>query len=59
MTLNVYDVLGRRVRTLLAERMTAGPHQVLFDAGDLPSGSYLYTLEADRVTRSGKMVMVK
>ncbi len=58
-TLNVYDVLGRRVRTLLAERMTAGPHQVLFDAGDLPSGSYLYTLEADRVTRSGKMVMVK
>ena len=50
-TLAVYDVAGRRVRTLVRERQAAGPHEVEWDGCDgagrpLPSGLYLYRIEA-------------
>ncbi len=46
-TLKVYDVTGKEVRTLLTGASKAsGSHQVSFDATGLPSGSYMYQLEA-------------
>ncbi len=47
--LTVYDLTGRRIRRLLAEKRTAGWHTVLWDARDdrgrtVGSGIYLYTL---------------
>ncbi len=48
----VYDVLGRPVRVLLDATREAGAHQVIFDATDLPSGTYLYQL----VTPEGGIV---
>ena len=44
--LRVYDVLGREVAVLVSERREAGRHVARFDAGLLPSGVYLYRLEA-------------
>ncbi|MEM1096417.1 MAG: T9SS type A sorting domain-containing protein [Bacteroidota bacterium] len=45
-TLTVYDLLGRRVRTLVDGMQSAGVYDVVFDAGDLPTGLYFYRLEA-------------
>ncbi|MEM1096990.1 MAG: T9SS type A sorting domain-containing protein, partial [Bacteroidota bacterium] len=44
--LNVYDLLGRRVRTLVDGMQEAGVYDVVFEAGDLPTGTYFYRLEA-------------
>lgn len=40
----VHDILGRKLRTLLNDRVQAGQHDVTFDASDLSSGVYIYTL---------------
>lgn len=57
--LDVFDVLGRRVATLVDGAIPEKTHAVTFDAGHLPSGVYLYKLRfADRV-ESRHMVLVK
>ncbi len=57
--LTVYDVLGRRVATLVDGKRQAGKHSVSFDASNLSSGVYLYRLRADGVNKSRKMLLVK
>ncbi|HUF10032.1 MAG TPA: T9SS type A sorting domain-containing protein [Rhodothermales bacterium] len=53
-TLEVFDALGRRVTRLIdAQRLGPGRHTQVWDAGDLPSGRYVYRIEA------GKMVEVE
>ncbi len=49
-TLKIYDVLGREVKTLVNERQDAGSHSVTFDASYLPSGVYFYRLSAGSLT---------
>ncbi|GAB5517986.1 MAG: hypothetical protein RhofKO_02370 [Rhodothermales bacterium] len=44
--LHVYDLLGRRVRTLVDGVQAAGVYDVVFEAGGLPTGTYFYRLEA-------------
>lgn len=56
----VYDVLGRTVRRLVDGRMEAGIHDIVFDAKELPSGLYMYTLMGYNGTlASGKMILVQ
>ncbi len=55
----VYDVLGRRVATLVDEHMKAGSHQVAFDGTRLASGSYIYRLQAGDHTITRLMMLVK
>ena len=43
-SLKVFNVLGREVATLVNEIMREGKHAVEFNATDLPSGVYFYTL---------------
>jgi len=62
--LAVYDLFGRRVRTLVQGELAAGPHAVRWDGRDeagerLPSGMYLYRLLADGTTFTRKAVLVK
>jgi hypothetical protein len=57
--LAVFDVLGRRVATLVDGVMPAGRHETRFDATGLASGLYLYTLDAGSVRISRPMLLVK
>ncbi|RMF62898.1 MAG: T9SS C-terminal target domain-containing protein, partial [Calditrichaeota bacterium] len=57
--LEVYNLLGQRVETLLDERKPAGFHEVDFNARGLPGGVYFYRLRTDRFTRVKKMILVK
>ncbi|MCL4510290.1 MAG: T9SS type A sorting domain-containing protein, partial [Bacteroidetes bacterium] len=58
-TLKVYDILGREVRTLINDYQTAGVHSVRFDAQNLASGVYFYRLTAPGITQVKKMVVTK
>lgn len=57
--LQVFDLLGRNVATLVDGPMTAGEHQVTFDASDLTSGLYLYTITAGSQRISRTMTLIK
>lgn len=62
--LDIYDVAGRRVRTLLDERRTATRHTVVWDgrndAGEgMPSGVYFVRLEAPSLTETRKVLLLK
>jgi regulation of enolase protein 1 (concanavalin A-like superfamily) len=57
--LEVYNLLGQHVGTLLDEVRQAGYHSLTFDAHGLPSGVYLYRLTADGVSLLKKMMLVR
>ena len=60
-TLAVYDILGKRVATLLdGEQLNTGQHTVDFDASALASGVYTYRLQAgSEFVQSRRMLLVK
>ena len=57
--LEVYDVLGRLVQTLVNEQQDAGWHKVRFDGSSLSSGMYFYRLHAGGELKLGKMTLIK
>jgi hypothetical protein len=57
--LAVYNVSGGEVAVLVDGPMPVGRHQVTFQAGDLPSGIYFYTLRAGNFTATRKMTVMK
>jgi hypothetical protein len=58
-SLKVYDILGREVRSLVSQNMTPGVYEVNFDASGLSSGMYYYSLRAGDNVSVKKMVLVK
>lgn len=62
--LSVYDVLGRRVAVLIDEAMEAGTYDAVWDGLDeagalVPSGMYLYRIEAGAFVQARTMLLVK
>ena len=55
----VYDVLGRKVETLVDQEETPGTYKVLLNAGDLPSGLYFYRISAGNFVETKKCLLVK
>jgi hypothetical protein len=58
-TLKIYDVLGREVSTLVNDTRNAGNYEVSFDASNLSSGMYIYTIQAGDYSASKKMMLLK
>ena len=58
-SLNVYDLTGRQVQTLLDEQMSAGHHEVTFDGSALPSGIYFVRLNVSGLVQTRKLVLLK
>jgi hypothetical protein len=59
MKLEVFDLLGRSVATLVDGQQRAGQHFVDFNASHLASGFYIYRLSSPQLTVSKKMILVK
>jgi hypothetical protein len=57
--LYVFDRLGRNVRTLVNTEHAPGTYSVVFDAGDLPSGIYRYTLQTTTLMKVKTMIHLK
>ena len=58
-TLQVFDLLGREVATLADEVKAAGNYRATFDARNLPSGTYFYSLKTDGYSSVKSMILVK
>jgi len=57
--LDVFDVTGRRVATLVDGVKSAGRHTVALDGNSLASGVYFYRLNAGGVVQQKKMILLK
>jgi hypothetical protein len=58
-TLTVFNLLGEKVATLVNENMSAGTHSVEFNASNLTSGLYIYSIVSNGFIYSRKMVLMK
>jgi len=58
-TINVYDVLGKHVTTLVDTKMQPGKYKVDFNAEKLPSGIYFYQIKAGKFSAAKKMLLLK
>ena len=58
-TIDIYDLLGRKVTELVNGEVTAGYHEIEFNAGNLASGIYFYKLSAGSYTQVNKMLLMK
>ncbi|MCZ7556185.1 MAG: PKD domain-containing protein [Bacteroidia bacterium] len=57
--LKVFNVSGQVVSVLVKEKKAPGTYSVVFNGAHLPSGLYLYRLEADDQTCVGRMILIK
>jgi hypothetical protein len=57
--IKLFDILGSEVAELVNEIKDAGNHSVEFNASNLPSGIYIYTLQVNSFSASEKMLLLK
>ncbi|GIK20854.1 MAG: M1 family aminopeptidase [Ignavibacteriaceae bacterium] len=58
-TLKVYDIIGKEITTLVNNQMEKGHYEINFDASNLPSGVYFYTLNAGGYKETRKMILMR
>lgn len=58
-TMKVYNLLGQEVATLVNEEQAVGVYEVTFDAAQLPSGIYFYSINAGDFVATKKMILLK
>ncbi|MFQ5709375.1 MAG: PQQ-dependent sugar dehydrogenase, partial [bacterium] len=58
-TLKVFNILGKEITTLIANRLSAGNHKVVWHANALPSGVYVYQLRLADLVKTKKLVLVR
>jgi len=58
-TLKIYNVLGKEVRTLVNSKQDAGNYEVVLNAADMSSGIYFYTITAGDFVETRRMVLLK
>lgn len=57
--IEIYDITGKKIKTLLDESLPAGYNEVEFFAQDIMSGVYFYKIEAGKYQKVKKMVLIK
>ncbi|UCD64014.1 MAG: T9SS type A sorting domain-containing protein [Candidatus Zixiibacteriota bacterium] len=57
--LEIFNIVGQRVATLVDGRLKAGHHTFSWDGGDASTGVYIYRLQAGDFTETRKMVLLK
>jgi flagellar hook assembly protein FlgD len=62
-TIEVYNIVGERVASLVNKTLDAGYHRINFNASNLPSGTYVYQLKASgengTIVETKKMLLMK
>jgi len=55
----IYDILGRKVETLLNEKQSAGYHEIIWNGDHISSGMYFVRMQAGDFNDTKKMVLLK
>ena len=63
-SLSIYDLMGRKIRTLINSEQNAGFKNIQWNATDnlgksVPAGMYIYTIQAGEFRQTRKMVLLK
>ena len=58
-SLKIYNSLGEEIKTLLNKYISAGTHEIKFNAVNLPSGVYFYKLQAGKFSETKKLLLMK
>lgn len=58
-SLKIYDILGKEIRTLVSEFQPAGNYKITFDGEGLSSGAYIYKLSAGEFSLTKRMTLLK
>jgi hypothetical protein len=58
-TIDIYDILGQKVKTILNEFKTADRYEVTFNSTGLTSGVYIYQMRVSDYINSKKMVLLR
>jgi spore germination protein YaaH len=58
-TVEIYDMLGRKISILVDENQQAGSHQLTWNASNVASGMYFYKIQAGEFTETKKMLLMK
>ncbi len=57
--LKVYNILGKEIATLVNENQKPGIYKVKFNASNLPTGIYFYTLHYGNISKTKKLIILK
>ena len=58
-TLRVFTVMGQEIATVVDRVAEPGSHAIEFDARELPSGIYLYRLQAGSFVETRRMLLIR
>jgi hypothetical protein len=58
-SLDIFDIIGRKIETIAEGHQDAGEHSIIWNAGDKPSGIYFYRLKAGERIKTNRMVLLK
>ena len=58
-SLRIFDITGREVTTLVNSYQQSGLHSVTYNASNISSGLYLYTLNTGNYSETKRMVLIK
>jgi hypothetical protein len=58
-SLKIFDLHGKELKTLVNKRHTPGKYSIIFDASKLPSGLYLYHLKSGYFSETRKFILTK
>jgi len=64
MTITIYDIQGRKIKTLVNDYMSRGEHKITWDARDnfgqnVTSGIYFYRISSGKETETNRMLLIK
>jgi hypothetical protein len=58
-SIDIFEIMGRKVETLLSEKQQAGEHTIVWNADGKPFGIYFYRLRAGNVSKTEKCILLK
>jgi hypothetical protein len=58
-SIDIFDITGRKIEMLLSEKQQAGEHSVVWNADGKPSGIYFYRLKAGDISKTEKCILLK
>lgn len=58
-SLKIFDITGREIRTLVNEKLNAGVYEREFNGAELTSGIYFYRIDAGKFSDTKKMMLIK